>query len=107
MIAAVLLGEAPRLGDRSEIDVLGSAAVAYLGIAALQQLERVAQLVEVVELGRSPLAKHLEIRRIDEIAHRDSIDRKFLLLDRVANLVSPENPPAADRPEVGRRIDQR
>src|SRR6266540_7176610 len=103
MQAAVLFPKTPSLLLRAE-DVLHGLSLARLQVAAGKNRERPIHFPQVVELCRPRLAKSLEVARVDEIAHRDSIDGKILFLDRVANLVDIESILRAETPEIERRI---
>src|SRR5690349_12375808 len=72
MSAAVFLREALFLRRRPE-DLAPLSVLEDDLVAAREYLERPVDLVQLIEFHRAGLVERLEIRRVDEVGHRDAV----------------------------------
>src|SRR5215471_11434174 len=86
MLVAVLMSEGLFFLLRTE-DLFPFAALEDDLISARQYLERLIHRIHLVELHRSRLVEILEVRRIHEIAHLNSIYRKAELFHGIGTLI--------------------
>src|SRR5262249_4272589 len=88
VLPPVLALEVARLRRRRR-DLAPFAILEHDLVAAGENLEGLLHLSAVVELRRARLAEDLEVRRIDEVRHLESIhaERERVILDRIGGLV--------------------
>src|SRR5204863_3128692 len=84
--APVLAAEALFLRNRCE-DLAPLSVLEDDLIAAGKDLKRLADLLHLIEAHRTSLVKNLEIGRIDEVRHRNSVDFEAEPLDRIGAFV--------------------
>src|SRR2546426_640264 len=75
-------------------------------VTALQNLERLFDFFEVIELRRTGLAKPLKPGGINKIAHRNPVNGEFLFFDGVCGFVSVNQPLRPGRAEVDGGVHQ-